>query len=869
MRFFSKFALVLFASTFLVWESDSTKTISAQSKNIIFILADDLGWTDVSIESTTLGNQTDFYRTPTLEQLASEGMSFNNAYTCGANCAPTRAAIFTGQYAIRSTNNVFNVTNLNRGNNANNSTLIGPPQGLPNGEDQIPASAFTVAEMLKTANYDTAHFGKFHVGTSSGSNAVTSQGFDQNFGGGGSGAPNNYFSNGSNFAGGIGAGLDAYAADYTSEQSQALTGTEVLTGTRKHVTDAITEAVFDFVADSQSTPGSPFFLHIGHFAVHTPISGQGRPDLVAEYEALPPGQFHTNTDYAALIEGVDQSTHQILQMLQATPDVNNPGMMLSETTMIIFYSDNGGREGPTENEPLRARKGEYREGGIRVPMIVWAPGTVPANTINSTPVNSTDFFMTFADIANVDVDNVLPANYEMLDGESLLPIFESETASLQRESIFWHFPGYLIDGSRNQRPQSIIRKDQYKLTFNYEARNYELYDLDTDIGETTNLISNPKFESVAIQMSTELRQFLVDNQAVLPTERATGNTVDYPEVFVGFMPSVWDGGNGFFTDNNWNGGQPHPGTINAGSVELEGEAVEISSGMVDSDSLRIRTAGGSFIVENAGLTADSTGDLSALDIGSTATGSGATTAVIANADVTLIGSGSSSRTMFVRNESMLTLDNTILDVQHSSSDASRATLEIESGGLVVILNNTNVNAEVLRIDNSGLGLSLQSGEITLNNAHAIRGATSFNGQLSFDGPGGQSEIVHTDLTNSNLVRHLAGRVTNNFFAIDGVTISPDTTYNGSNIAAINAELELLEVNGRFLQLEEENGVQTLRLLSNVLIGDVNLDGVVNLLDVAPFVDLLTAGQFQVEADINGDGDVNLLDVMPFVNLLAG
>ncbi len=847
-----------------------TSSISwSQQKNIIFILTDDLGWTDISVPSVNFGNQSDFYQTPNLEQLASQGMSFTNAYTCGANCAPTRGAIFTGQYAVRSTNDIFNVDNLNRGNNANNSTLIGPAQGLPNGQDQLAAEAFTVAEMLNTANYATAHFGKFHVGTGSGTNSVINQGFDQNFGGNGNGAPGSYFSNGSNFGGSIGPGLDPYASDYTSAQSQALTGSEVLTGTRKHVTDAITEACLDFITQSQSSAGSPFFLHVGHYAVHTPVNGSGRPDLVAKYNALPDGQFHDNSHYAALVEGIDQSIGQLVEFLTATPDVNNPGQMLSETTLLIYYSDNGGSEGPTENSPLRSEKGEYREGGIRVPMIAWLPGVVPANTINDTPVVSVDFMQTFAEIAGVDLASVLPMGYEPLDGESIYPILLDPNAQLSRDSVFWHFPGYLIGGGRNQRPQSIIRKGDLKLVFSYEPRTYELYDVVNDIGESSDLALNPQFESTAIAMSIELRDFLMDSRAKLPTYRDTGETVAYPDVFELPAPSVWDGGNGNFTDSNWDGGQSHPGVVLDGSIELNGDVVQILDGTVATANLRLRTVGGFFDVDDATLTCTSSANLSGADFGATSSSTGATTANFTHSMVSVRGSGTSGRSLYVRNSSALNFDGGSLTILHTSADATRAAIEIESSGVMNVTGGTSISTEVLRIDNSGVGFNFESGNLQLNNAHPLRSSSGFNGQFNFTGAAGDGTIFHNDLSEANVVRHLAGRVTAGFFAIDGVTVEPNLDYNGSNIAAINSELETLAVNNRYLQLVEAGGTQVLSLVSDVLLGDVNLDGDVNLLDVSPFINLLTESQFQVEADINGDGVVDLLDVEPFVKLLSG
>ena len=839
-----------------------------QASNVIYIMADDLGWTDNSVANASDGNQSDFYQTPTLEMLAQQGMSFTNAYTCGANCAPTRTGVLTGQYAIRSTNNVFNVDNLNRGNTASNSTLIGPSQGLPNGQDQLPGNAFTVAEMLKTANYATAHFGKFHVGAGSGDNSVLNQGFDQNFGGNGNGFASNYFSNGSNFNSSVGTGLDPYASDYTSAQSQALTGSEVLTGTRKHVTDAITEATLDFITQSQDSPGTPFFLHIGHYAVHTPINGSGRPDLVSKYNSLPSGQFHDNVHYAALIEGIDQSIGQIVDFLNSTPDINRPGQMLSETTLVVFTSDNGGFEGPTENTPLRDQKGEYREGGIRVPLIAYMPGTIPANTINDTPVTSVDFMPTFAELANVDLNNVLPANYEPLDGESLVPIMANPNANLQRESLFWHFPGYLISNSRNQRPQSIIRKDQFKLVFSYESRTFELYDVVSDIGESFNLINDSQFESVAIDLSTELQSFLVNNDAVLPTYRDSGETVEFPPVFETQPINVWDGGIGSFTDANWNGGLGAPGTVVDGSIDLNGLSVQILEGSVDTNDLRLRVAAGSFEVSDADLICTSGGSLAGADFGETSSSSGASFVTFNNANVSVRGSGGSGRSLYLRQGSTLNLNGGSLTILHSSNDPSRATLEIENNAMLNVTDNATITTEVLRVDNGSTGVNFFSGNLQLDNPHPLRGSSSFNGQFNFTGNAGDVTIVHTDLSETNLVRRLAGRVTNNFFAIDGVTIDTQIVYNGSNIPQINQELETLAVNGKYLNLSEAGGMQLLSLMSDVLPGDVNQDGVVNLLDVAPFIDLLTNGVFQAEADINNDGAVDLLDVAPFVDLLS-
>ena len=171
-----------------------------------------MGWNQVSSDKTTLLNgssyESDFYETPTIETLAEEGIAFPYGYVNGGNCAPTRAALLSGQYAARPYNNVFTVYDLNRGNTSGNSNLIGPVMGLAsNGNiDELPTEAITIAEVMKMGDYTTAHFGKYHVGEHDGAgytevsmNGPTRQGFDYNYGGGTDGGPGNYFSDGSTF----------------------------------------------------------------------------------------------------------------------------------------------------------------------------------------------------------------------------------------------------------------------------------------------------------------------------------------------------------------------------------------------------------------------------------------------------------------------------------------------------------------------------------------------------------------------------------------------------------------------------------------------------------------------------------------------
>ncbi|WP_271764622.1 sulfatase-like hydrolase/transferase [Aquimarina algiphila] len=507
-------------------------SIYAQSPNIVVIIADDMGWSQVSTGLTNLNNPSDFYETPRLETLAIEGIAFDNAYVNGANCAPTRAAILSGQYASRPDNNVFAVNGLNRGGNS--TLLVGPSQGISNGEDEIPASAITIAETIKTAGYTTAHFGKYHSGGSL-NNSPTDQGFDFNYGGGSDGAPGSYFAalSGSNweFHPRIGPELDVYASPYTAAESLALAGDNSLTGTAKHVTDAMADAAIDFMNANNS---SPFFMHFSNFAIHGPWGqANARPDLYAKYVAKnntnPSQMGHTNIAQAAIAEGMDQTIGRLIDYLKTTPDPRNAGQMLSANTLVYFISDNGGAIGTEDNGPLRGMKGEHYEGGVRSITMAWSEGLLAnTGTINSTPVVAFDLYPTLVEAAG----GTLPAGYE-IDGVSQWSMLTGTNPNLNRDAIYWHFPGYLIDSKRDQRPVSIIRKGDYKLIHNFETASYELYDLINDISESNNLLSgSPDVATLTIgnDLSTDLRNYLIDISAPLPTFRSSGATVPLPEI---------------------------------------------------------------------------------------------------------------------------------------------------------------------------------------------------------------------------------------------------------------------------------------------------------------------------------------------------
>lgn len=498
-----------------------SQAIEAQTPNIIVIVADDLGWSQVSTGKTNLDNPSDFYETPVIAQLAEEGISFPHAYVNGANCAPTRAALLGGQYASRPTNNVFAVYNLNRGNNASNSSLCGPVNGLGGGKDELPGSSITIAETLKTVGYTTAHFGKYHVGGSRASNTPEQQGFDYNFGGGSAGTPGKYFAQNKNgtwaFNKNILPQLDPYANPYSASESLILAGDNSLTGTPKHVTDALVEAALDFLSIEKS---NPFFMYFSQYAVHAPYSNaNARPDLLAKYQnkqnTNPSQMGHNSLGQGAILEGMDQAIGRLINYLKTTEDPRNPGKMLSQNTFVYFLSDNGGVVSSDDNGPLKGEKGDYTEGGIRAASVAWGPGILSGSGIvNHTPTIALDLYPTIAELAGAD----LPDNYA-IDGVSLMPIINGTNPTMNRGAIYWHYPGYLVDNNRDSRPKSIIRKEDYKLIYTYESESYELYNLIEDMSETTNLLDGTPpdtIKNIAHELSTDLQNHLTQLDAPLP-----------------------------------------------------------------------------------------------------------------------------------------------------------------------------------------------------------------------------------------------------------------------------------------------------------------------------------------------------------------
>lgn len=486
--------------------------------NLVFVMADDLGWADLSSGLPNGGYGNDFNETPRLDRLAEEGQVFTEAYA-SVQCSPTRTALHTGQYATRPTNNVYAVGAVT---GPASSPLRGVTQGrlAEDGRTAIPVSYPTIGETLQNAGYTTGYTGKFHV-TGSIEEIVSSHGYDESWGGGPNSHATYYFATDGQFNDSVAPALDAFGADYTQEYvdqniapySQRVSEAQLdaLVGTDKHVTDALTDATLDFIDRSK---GEPFFAFVSEFAPHFPVDdAQARPDLLAKYRAKAPGEAPAKPSYGALTEGVDQSVARIVDYLQATPDPRNGGRPLAANTLVIFTSDNGGEEDPVRsgafNGPLRADKGQLYEGGVRVPWIVWSGNPALARgggRANDTIVNSTDLYRTLASYAKAPLPAGVP-----LDGIDLRPAFSRGT-TINRDH-FHHLPGYV----GVQGPASSIRDGRWKLYYEYADNSFELYDLVRDIGETTDLAAQQP--GLVHHLGRKLLAWLDETEAPLATLR--------------------------------------------------------------------------------------------------------------------------------------------------------------------------------------------------------------------------------------------------------------------------------------------------------------------------------------------------------------
>lgn len=443
-------------------------------KNVLFILVDDLGWSDLGVYGST------FHETPNLDELAVKSTYFIQAYTPNPVCSPTRAAIMSGKYPSR-----VGITDWIPGNKPQDRKLLGPPI-----RDDLALAEVTLAESLKRHGYQTFFAGKWHLGNEG--HFPEDQGFAINKGGHDKGSP----------PGGY----------YSPYKNPKLTdGSE-----GEYLTDRLTDESISFLREHGQ---DPFLLYLSFYTVHTPIQADSvsiekfrtkkrqmglseEPEVEPERDGLT-RTVQSNADYASMVSAMDRNVGRLLATLEE--------LDLAENTLIVFTSDNGGlstlpaqrRAAPTSVRPLRAGKGWLYEGGIRVPLIIRSP--YGKGKLINTPVVSMDLYPTILDMLD------LPLQPEQhLDGKSLVPLVRGEVDQVH-ESLLYHYPHY--HGSA-WRPGTAVRMGDWKLIHFYEEEAYELYNIREDLGERNDLKAEQPEKLAALQ--AELERLLTETGSKVP-----------------------------------------------------------------------------------------------------------------------------------------------------------------------------------------------------------------------------------------------------------------------------------------------------------------------------------------------------------------
>jgi arylsulfatase A-like enzyme len=445
--------------------------------NVVFILADDLGWSD-----TTLFGTTELYETPNLERLAARGMTFSQAYAASPLCSPTRASIITGQYPARVgiTSPVCHVPEVRL-----EPSVV--PKGPPTKKSLVCTSAsrlktehITLAETFQSAGYATAHFGKWHLGREP--YDPLHHGFDLDV---------------PHWPGPGPAGSFVAPWKFPTFKERA---------PGEHIEDRMGDEAVAFIEQNQN---KPFYLNYWQFSVHAPF------DAKAEYierhrTRIDPQNPQRSPTYASMVQSLDENVGKILDTLDR--------LKIADRTIIIFFSDNGGNmydmvdeTTPTSNLPLRGGKATMYEGGVRVPCVFVWPDHVEPGTRSDAIIQSVDFYPTLLDL----LDMKRPPQ-QILDGISIRPALEG--GDLLRDSIFTYFP-HAPKVPEWLGPSASVRSGDWKLIRIFfdgigQKHRYELYNLRNDLGESQNLAS--QHPEIVARLDKQITRYLETTNATLP-----------------------------------------------------------------------------------------------------------------------------------------------------------------------------------------------------------------------------------------------------------------------------------------------------------------------------------------------------------------
>ncbi|MGK6352006.1 sulfatase [Parapedobacter sp. DT-150] len=428
-----------------------------QRPNILFILADDLGYHDLSCMGSV------YYETPNIDRIAREGMMFSNGYAACQVCSPSRASIMTGKFPAR--HGITDYIGAKSGKDwrtLNRFTKLLPAEYA----HKLPAAYTTLPEALKEAGYKTFFAGKWHLGGKG--SWPEDHGFDVNIGGWEHGSPK-------------GGHFSPYENPNLEDGPEG-----------EELSMRLAQETARFLKENNpEQTGQPVFAYLSFYAVHSPIQttqekwkkyrnkAANRGIAPKGYEMghfLPIRQVQDNPIYAGLVESMDEAVGVVLDALDE--------LGLAGNTIVVFTSDNGGVSAgdafSTSNLPLRGGKGYQFEGGLREPYFIKAPGMTHGGARCDVPVTGTDFYPTLLELANAPLR---PDAHT--DGVSLIPLLRGGT--LTERPLIWHYPHY---GNQGGEPSSIIREGDWKLIHYYEDGHEELYNVRTDLEEQHDVAGN-------------------------------------------------------------------------------------------------------------------------------------------------------------------------------------------------------------------------------------------------------------------------------------------------------------------------------------------------------------------------------------------
>ncbi|MGV8090388.1 MAG: sulfatase [Mangrovibacterium sp.] len=452
--------------------------------NIIFILADDLGWNDLHCTGS------DFYESPNIDRIAQHGVRFTHGYSACSVCSPSRASILTGKYPARhGITNFIGPTSGEEWRKTGRFTKLLPPEYLRS----LPREEITLAEVLRENGYHTFMAGKWHLGGKG--SYPEDHGFDINIGGYEAGSP----------------ASGGYFTPYSNPKLQDGPAGENLSIRLGNETASFIET------HAKKDKRQPFFVYLSFYAVHLPIetteaywryfrdkavvAGITKDEDAFVFDrTIPVRQTQDNPVYAGVIKQMDDAVGIVLDKLEA--------LGLDKNTIIIFTSDNGGLASGTDcatsNLPLRGGKGRQWEGGIRVPVLVQYPGCRLTGTTSDVPVTGADFYPTLLDLAGIPVP---PA--QQLDGVSIRPLLEG--GSIAPRPLYWYYPHYANQGGE---PSSIILDGNWKLIHYYEDGRNELYNLGIDESESQTL--NAQYPGKVVELGKKLTDWLTTARVTYP-----------------------------------------------------------------------------------------------------------------------------------------------------------------------------------------------------------------------------------------------------------------------------------------------------------------------------------------------------------------